>query len=65
MAQQVEEHGGHAVLAVVFVSLDPGAMVAIGDAALADVELKQTHAPLDGQIQLGVLHSCFARQDQR
>jgi hypothetical protein len=41
LAEQVEQHGRHAALAVVVVGLDPRVVVAVGDGTLVDVEPQQ------------------------
>jgi hypothetical protein len=63
-AEQVEQDGGHAALAVVFVVLDPRVMVAIGNRPFADVEPQQPGAEFDGAGHLRVFHARLARQHQ-
>ena len=62
---EVEEDGGHAVLAVVVVVLDPRCVVAVWDGTFADVKAQQLEAALDGEIELGILHPRHARHDER
>ena len=64
VAEQVEQQRGDAVLAVVVVRLDPRMVVAVGDAALADVEADQPRALLDRRVERRIVDARLARQDE-
>jgi hypothetical protein len=61
----MEHHGSNPVLSVVVVRLDPRMVVAVGDAALADVKAKQPSTFLDRFVQLRIVNTGLASQDQR
>ena len=63
--QQVEQHGGHPALAVVVVGLHPRPVVAVGNAAFANIKPQQPRTALDGNGNLGVVDSGGARHHER
>jgi len=54
---EVEQHGGHAALAVALVGFHPRGVVAVGNACFADMEPQQPCAALVGAGNLGIVYS--------
>ena len=62
--EEIEQDGCHTAFAVVFVGLDPGVVIAVGDCPFSDIEAQQAAASFDREAHFWIIDSGLLGQDQ-